>query len=347
MVESTAAVQYRHWREKTMPPVERVRDGLWSIPVPMFGTYLLAYALELPDGLALVDTGWPSEEAWRSLVEGLAVIGYQPRHVRAVLATHVHTDHYGLAGRLREESGAWLALHPADAAWGMGVAPNTVPDWPERRVRLGCPPPGGQDYDGGLRDSEAGQEWRWVYRTRPDVLIEDGELLDLPGWRLRAVWTPGHSPGQVCLHAEDLGLLLAGDHVLPKVTPHVGVSPMQRADPVGDFLGSLTAVRTLDVAEVLPGHEYRYTGLRERADELIAHHEARLTEVEERLAASPGSTCWEVTRSLSWSRPLETQPPQQSRKAAQETYAHLIHLAARDRVEATGDQPQRWWIRAC
>ena len=341
MVEYTAAVQYQHWRKRCVPPVEQVRDGLWSIPVAMPGGYLLAYALELPDGVALVDTGWPSETAWQALVDGLARIGRTPRHVRAVVTTHIHSDHYGLAERIRRTSGAWLALHPADAARSLGTAPSDNPNnWPEQRLRLGCPAPA---------DAQSGwtHDWQQVYRTRPDVLIEDGELLDLPGWRLRAVWTPGHSPGHVCFHAEDLGLLLAGDHLLPKVTPHIGVASLQRPDPLGDYLDSLVAVGALEVSEVLPGHEYRYAGLRERVAELTAHHEARLTEIEERLAAAPGSTCWELATKLSWARPLDGQPPPLVRSAARETYAHLIQLATRKRAEARGEQPQRWWLRGC
>ena len=340
MVEQTGEIQYRHWQQKRIPPVERVRDGLWSVPVPMPRGYLLAYALELPDGIALVDAGWPSEKAWRALVDGLAEIGFQPRHIRAVLATHVHSDHYGLAGRIREESGAWLAMHPVDAAWGNGTgAADTTKLWPEQRVRFGCPEPAPAPGDGG-------HEWQDVYRTRPDTQVEDGALLDLPGWRLRAIWTPGHSPGHVCYHEENLGLLLAGDHVLPKVTPHVRVTPMQRANPLGDYLRSLAAVRGLPVDEVLPGHEYRFTSLRERVDDLIDHHEARLAEIERHLTTFPGSTCWQLTRSLSWSAPLESRSSSaRSRSAARETYAHRVLLAARGRVEASGEDPERWWVR--
>lgn len=346
MVEFTDAVQHRHWLDRSMPPVKQVRDGLWSLPVPMPGThglrYLLAYVLELPDGIALIDTGWSSEEAWQALVDGLAGIGFALRHVRAVLATHIHTDHYGLAGRIREASGAWLALHPADAAWSQTDSPTELSNWREKRGRLGIPQPPRQ-----AERPARPLPWHHTYQTKPDVLLGDGELMDLPGWRLRAVWTPGHSPGHMCFHAEDLGLLFGGDHVLPKVTPHIAVTSMQRADPLGDYLRSLESVAALEVAEVLPAHEYRYTGLRERAEELIAYHRARLIEIEERLAGTPDMSCWELTKVLTWSRPLESHPPQLRRMAIRETHAHLVLLAGQNRIEKAGDRPERWRVRAC
>src|SRR6202035_3088427 len=102
-----------------MPPVERVRPGLWSIPVPIPDNplrYVLVYAFELDNGIAIVDAGWNTDDAWAALNKGLEEAGGSMGDVKAVLVTHIHPDHYGLAGRVREQSGAWVALHPADAA---------------------------------------------------------------------------------------------------------------------------------------------------------------------------------------------------------------------------------------
>lgn len=92
---------------------------MWSIPVPMPDNplrYVLVYLLEVPGGVVLVGAGWNTEEAWTALVAGLAAAGYEPTDVQGVLVTHIHPDHYGLAGRVHEASGAWVALHPHDEA---------------------------------------------------------------------------------------------------------------------------------------------------------------------------------------------------------------------------------------
>lgn len=307
--------------------------------------YLLAYVLEIPDGLAFIDAGWPSEEAWQALTQALEGIGYRPKDVRTVLATHIHSDHYGLAGRLRDASGAHIGMHPADAALTIGDdrgadVGRRQAAWSVQRRQLGMPSRGPGHEDQGRRPSR----WQKVYLIRPDMLINDGDLVDLPGWRLRAIWTPGHSPGHLCFHEENLGILFGGDHVLPKVTPHVAVTSGQRPNPLQDYLSALDAMGRLDAAEVLPAHEYRYAGLQQRAAGLIAHHHARLAEIEETLSAHPGTTCWELAKNLSWSRPLEAQPATLRRTAAQETLSHLVLLQEQDRVHAVGSDPQWWYV---
>ncbi|HEV3213279.1 MAG TPA: MBL fold metallo-hydrolase, partial [Acidimicrobiales bacterium] len=119
----TGTLQREAWDAGLVPPVERVRPGLWSIPVPLPDSplrYVLVYALELDSGVALIDAGWDTPEAWTALCTGLAVAGGTVADVRAVIVTHIHPDHYGLAGRVREASGAWVGLHPADAALLVG-----------------------------------------------------------------------------------------------------------------------------------------------------------------------------------------------------------------------------------
>ena len=118
MVVVTGVLQKEAWDRDVMPPVEQVRPGLWSIPVPIPDNplrYVLVYAFELDNGVAIVDAGWNTEDAWTALNNGLDEAGGSINDVRAVLVTHIHPDHYGLAGRVREESGAWIGLHPDDA----------------------------------------------------------------------------------------------------------------------------------------------------------------------------------------------------------------------------------------
>src|SRR5215475_10393555 len=101
-----------------LPPVERLRPGLTSVPVPLPNNslrYVFVYVFESDQGVYLVDAGWNTDDAYAALEAGLKFAGYEMGDVQGVMVTHIHPDHYGLAGRIREASGAWISLHPADA----------------------------------------------------------------------------------------------------------------------------------------------------------------------------------------------------------------------------------------
>ena len=347
-VEVTGTAQKRSWHGRGLPPVEQVRPGLWSIPVPLPANplrYVLVYALELPDGVALVDTGWSTDDAWTALTAGLAQAGYGVADVRAALVTHIHPDHYGLAGRVREVSGAWVALHPADAAllparYGMQV-PELLGHM--RSFLEGCGVP--VEVLDELTEASMGVR-EFVALAKPDVLLEGGARVDLSGWDLRAVHTPGHSPGHLCFHDATRRLLISGDHVLPRISPNVSLHAQQSDNPLADFLDALHRVRFLDVDEVLPAHEWRFRRLRDRVDELVAHHETRLAEVDAMLQQQPGATCWEVTLGLTWSRDWAEVGGYMRRAAVGETLAHLVLLESRGRARHEPGVPQRWYATA-
>jgi glyoxylase-like metal-dependent hydrolase (beta-lactamase superfamily II) len=340
--------QREAWRSGGFPSVERVRPGLWSIPVPIPINplrYVLVYALEIPGGVAIIDAGWNTDEAYTALADGLGIAGYAMTDVKAVLVTHIHADHYGLAGRVREVSGAWIGLHGADAAllrdrYDDDAIESLISRERALLVRCGVP-----ELTAGELSMASMMIKSHVSLARPDRLIEDGESLDLPGWDLRAVWTPGHSPGHLCFVEPGRRLLFSGDHVLAKITPIVAVHPQSGPDPLADYLDALAALRKWDVDEVLPAHEFRFLELAERVDHVLAHHEERLAEIETvvRGAGDMGVTCWEIATRLSWSRPWETIPPFMRRAANNETLAHLAWLDARERVRRVPGEPDRWF----
>ncbi|MDO3397834.1 MBL fold metallo-hydrolase [Nocardioides sp. 31GB23] len=338
----TGLLQQQAWADRLLPPVEKVQDGLWSIPVPIPNNplrYVLVYVLELDDGVALVDAGWDTPEAWTALTEGLATAGGSVSDVRAVLVTHIHPDHYGLAGRVRESSGAWVGLHPDDAAllparYGAGV-PDLLREMHDLLRSCGVP----EQELGVLADASLPLV-DYVRQVLPDRMIEDGEWLPLPGWDLRAVHTPGHSPGHLCFHEPGRRVLLSGDHVLPRITPNVGVHAQSAGDPLAEFLASLARVSALDadVDEVLPAHEYRFAGIGARVEQLLGHHEHRLEEIR---TASTGRTTWALTGALTWSRPWDQVSGFMRRAAVAETLAHLVLLESRGQVRRTG-LPWAW-----
>jgi glyoxylase-like metal-dependent hydrolase (beta-lactamase superfamily II) len=328
------------------PQAEQVLGGLWSIPVPIPGSplpYVLAYAFRVPDGVVLVDPGWNAPEALAALGEGLAVAGARIEDVRGVLVTHIHPDHYGLAARIRELSGAWVGLHPADAA----LVPDRYTDVEDLLARTArwVAQTGAPAADlAELRDASM-QLRRFVVAGQPDRLLGDGDRPELPGWRLRALHTPGHTPGHLCFVEERTGVVLTGDHVLPTISPNISRHPQAGPDPLADYLASLARLRGLGDGLVLPGHQWRFRGLAERVDELAAHHERRLDEAEA-LVAAGAATIWEVASRLPWSRPWAEVVGIMRRAALGETAAHLTHLERRGRLTRTGADPLRWAVTA-
>lgn len=330
--------------QEPLPPVERVRPGLWSVPVPIPNNplrYVLVYVFETERGPFLIDAGWNTDDAYQTLVDGLGQAGFAIKDVQGVLVTHIHPDHYGLAGRIREASGAWIALHPADAALiddRYGDPDELIEKMAAMLRRDGAPP----DEIASLK--QASMPIRsLVWEAKPDVLIEDGQRPDVPGWDLTAIWTPGHSPGHLCFYEPSNRLMLSGDHVLPRITPNISFHPQAGPNPLGDFLNSLDRVAGYDTDEVLPAHEHRFHDLPARVSALRAHHQARFDEVFAAIRDGIDTT-WGIASRMTWNKPWEQIQGFMRRAAVGETLAHLYYLREAGVVVEQSGEPSVWEI---
>ncbi|MFF8376270.1 MBL fold metallo-hydrolase [Streptomyces sp. NPDC015661] len=332
-----------------MTQVTEHGGGVWSLRVPIPDNPLghtLVHVLDTDRGPVLVDTGWDDPASWDELVGGLDALGLSVREIHGVVITHHHPDHHGLSGRVREESGAWIAMHAADTAVvrrTREAEPGTWFDYLARKLAtVGAP----EDHIAPLRAARAAGRMRTLPGLRsalPDREIVPGELLDLAGRRLRAIWTPGHTPGHVCLHLEEEhpsrlpghGRLFSGDHLLPGISPHIGLyedpDELTMTDPLGDYLDSLERIGRLGVAEVLPAHQYAFTDAAGRVRELLDHHEERLTGLLG-LLATP-LTPWQLAERMEWNRPWEQIPYGSRNIAVSEAEAHLRRLVKLGRAE--------------
>jgi glyoxylase-like metal-dependent hydrolase (beta-lactamase superfamily II) len=342
---AVGAAQRYAWLENLLPPVEEVRPGLWSIPVPWPGSglrYTLAYLVSGPNGLALIDTGWPTEQAWTALCASITQTGHDITDLKYMLVTHAHSDHLGLAARVREASGALVGMHPAERATLRRSEPQEpqvgrvhLADWLRSR---GAP----EDQADQVAAMMTGAVRVHRELARPDFDVEHGSLPLGAGTALRAVWTPGHTPGHLCFYDERQDVLLTGDHVLPRITPHIGLPPGSEGDPLGDYQDSLRALARYNPAEVLPAHEYRFADLGARLEMLLRHHRTRLAEIEHAVAADPGLSTWDVSAVLTWSRGWDQTLGGARQSAVSETWAHLLHLQNHQRVINQGHDPDSW-----
>jgi glyoxylase-like metal-dependent hydrolase (beta-lactamase superfamily II) len=270
-------------------------------------------------------------------------MGAGPRDVTGVLVTHAHLDHHGLASRVREESGCWVAMHPAEQQALRGQA-NRNPGsqaWRDWRTAAGIPP-----------DPSADAPSRWaspamtgLVDLEADLFLDHGDSAHVPGRDVRALWTPGHTPGHLCFVSPDDDVILTGDHLLPRITPNISSYVYGTPDPLGDYLDSLTLLPQHDAFEALPGHEYRFRGIAARAAAMRVHHARRLAEIHGQVVNAPGSTAWEIASHITWSRGWEEYSGFLLAGAVGETLSHLQYLESRGVVRGEGGSPVHWFHR--
>ncbi|MDA5194026.1 MBL fold metallo-hydrolase [Govanella unica] len=262
-----------------------VADGVYWIrmPLPLALDHINLWALEEADGWTLVDSGMNSSQTqghWESLITG-PMAG---KPIKRLIVTHLHPDHFGLAGWF---SARWhVPVYMTQSEFLMGSV-LSLGRWDELPWamelffhRAGLTP----DEIANLKTLGYGHFADSVYRPPGGYhRLRDGDSLDIGGREWRIVVGRGHSPEHACLHCPDLGLLIAGDQVLPRISSNVSVySTEPEANPLKDWLDSLTKLRGLPAdTHVLPAHGYLFTGLHDRLDALTLEHETKLVELAE------------------------------------------------------------------
>lgn len=325
----------RHaWSE---PGAETVVPGVHRIPLPLPMDGLRAvnvYAIEDGEGLVLVDGGWALDVSRGLLERSLAELGHRLTDIRKVLVTHVHRDHYTQAVAIRRAVGAEVALgleeEPSVRDLMQGTS-GMLASQPDRLRRLGARALADELDAAPVELSET-----LAHYEEPDMWLTPGPVT-LETLTLEAVHTPGHTRGHLVFHAPDQGLLFAGDHVLPHITPSIGFEPARPPFPLRDYLGSLERVLSLPDALLLPAHGPAGGSTHARAHELLAHHEQRLADTRAALASGAGYAL-DVARILRWTsrgRAYEELHLFDRMLAVLETVAHLDVLVLRG--EATRD----------
>ncbi len=273
--------------------------GIRALKVAMPGghiPYSLCYLIEDARGaMHIIDPGWSSDDNWASLLRAIAASGHGVDDVASVVVTHLHPDHLGMADRVRAASGAALVLHEREQAALEAMAGRAPAESAEHRFDLwGVPADRVPELDvtAGRPPMDA--------QLPADVLVGDGQLLDIPGRAIQVVLTPGHTPGHICLVDAEDGLVFTGDHVLPTIHPGLGLGGATATNPIGDYLASLERIAVFDEHEVCPGHEYVFRGLAARCATTAEHHLRRSREVSERLRIDGDPTVWQVASELTW-----------------------------------------------
>ncbi len=316
-----------------------------ELPIRLPGLgHVNMYALIDKDGAAVLDPGLPGPATWKAIQERLAQAQLRVKDVHTVLISHSHPDHFGCAVRFQKEAGAKVIAHqlfsfgPVQASQPSEVSVDDLQAQAEAGATepsaTSDPPPspvpwGGMTPWGGERPRPPWRrrlQWRamrWLGKGFLPVItdpVNHGDELILAGREMFVQHTPGHTGDHFCLHDPETGTLLAGDHVLPSITPHISGLSTSR-DPLASFFYSLDRVAEISgVGQVLPAHGHPFDDLGGRTEAIKRHHHERLEKVKE------------ISRE--YGRPATTRefsehlfaPRNWGSMADSETYAHLEHL---------------------
>jgi glyoxylase-like metal-dependent hydrolase (beta-lactamase superfamily II) len=332
---STSAQQLLAASSGRLPEPEQVAPDVWAIaaPIPMGQlTHTLSYVLR--DGLGrlhVIDPGWDSDENLAVLTATLLGLGFRLDQVASTISTHHHPDHLGIADRLRRECGAEVILsalevdvlhHEIEAAESLRATFSDTLD------RWGVP-------SGRRAELEASFDRPILTGpVKPDRMLTDGETIEISGHRLEVISTPGHSGGHICLADRGRGILYSGDHVLPHIFSGVGIGFLPGTDPLADYYSSLAKIADFEGYEVLPGHEFRFTGLRERCETIAAHHMRRTNEVRELTRRLGQARVWSYAQNMSWTGGFDYLAGFSLHSALRQTEMHLA-LVRSEAADAT------------
>lgn len=257
---------------------EVARGVYWvRMPLPLALDHINLWLLRDGAGWTIVDCGFATEEA-RSLWERVFTRHLEGRPVTRLIATHFHPDHIGLAAWLCEKFD--LAPTMTKSEYLLAHAAFNAVAGAARADVLALSRCHGLDEAAlaGMGLPESG--YRRGVPALPHAFqrIKDGDAVAVDGRLWRVMVGYGHSPEHAALYCKALGAMIAGDMVLPRISTHVGVWPMEpEGDPLAEFLDSLARYATLPADTlVLPSHGKVFRGLRTRVAELRAHHEKRL-----------------------------------------------------------------------
>ncbi len=322
--------------------MEIVRDVYQiKVPLPFIPLeYINVYVVRGVEGAVLIDTGWNTPEAFSALEDGLKEHGIGWKDIKQIVITHIHPDHYGLAKKIRELSGAKVAMHRIEAGL---IDPrylnfgNLLEEMGRDLYRNGVPLaelPGLEEASLWMND--------FVMPLLPDVELDNGDRISNGSYEFEVIWTPGHSAGHICLYEAERQFLFAGDHILSEITPNVSFHPQSGDNPLGDYINSLETIERLEVNLVFPGHGPVFDSPKTRAEQIRSHHRQR-EKVIVNAVSSESKTAYQIAIEIPWipdqgSVGFQNLEPMDKRLAVMETIAHLKLLMVENRVrEIEGD----------
>jgi glyoxylase-like metal-dependent hydrolase (beta-lactamase superfamily II) len=319
--------------------LSEVAAGVFELrlPIPFEDGLVNVFLFTDGDETDLLDCGMNAGDSLDAIQRALDELG--SRRLRRLVVTHIHPDHYGAAGTLAGDGRAALYMHRLEV-------PLVHPRYVELEhlvgeVRHYLLVNGVPAEEAEILSNSQRALSQVVKPAEPSVQLDGAEFIEMGRHTLQVEWTPGHSPGHVCLYDAKNGLLFAGDHILPELSPNIGLHPQSTPDPLHDYLGGLERMADLKPARVLPAHGRPFADAAGRVQALMSHHRRRLDQILV-IVGGDSKTGWQVALDL-WG-PRDNL--YEKRLALQEGLAHLQALAVEGRLHKTVTPEVVRWARA-
>jgi glyoxylase-like metal-dependent hydrolase (beta-lactamase superfamily II) len=309
--------------------VKEIIPGLYRLSIPLsFGPdYVHTFAVIEDKKVALLDTGPDFPESLSMYKKAMAAIGRSLEDVHRIFLTHYHADHCGFAGRIQEISGAEIYLSKIEYeahhfnfpvggridAVGSFLRQHGLDD--AKIINSFCSSLKGLDFI--------------IAPFTTDHFLTDGEVMQIGEFYFQVLLTPGHTMGHVCFFLPQENILLAGDNILPHITPNL--SPSHTCPsflPLENYIRSLEKIEDLPVKMVYPGHGEPFATLKGRAAQIKKHHKRRKDKIWNLVDGVP-RTAYEISKGIfgsilrTFDRVL----------ALNETYIHLLQLEKEGLIE--------------
>jgi glyoxylase-like metal-dependent hydrolase (beta-lactamase superfamily II) len=313
--------------------IEVAPNVFWlRMPLPFQLDHINLWLLRDGAGWTIIDTGFPDDgvrETWARIIAGL------DGPVTRLIVTHFHPDHLGLATWLMEKTGAplWMTSSEfltAHVVWHEVAGHGARFMVEQFRMH-------GLDAERLAKFEKRGSGYRKAVPSLPDHYhrLKEGDGIAINGRNWRLLIGHGHAPEHMSLYCAELGVLISGDMLLPRISTNISVfAATPDADALGWYLASLDQLAKEIPGEtlVLPSHGLPFLGVQDRVAALHAHHDERLRALENSCEDAPKSAA-ELLETL-FQRALDTH---QTMFAMGEAIAHLNHLEQAGRLSRSSD----------
>ncbi|MFX0027567.1 MAG: MBL fold metallo-hydrolase [Candidatus Hermodarchaeota archaeon] len=322
-------------------------DGVYQFKInfPSFEglQFVCMYLLRLDGSYILIDAGLSFRECEDLFFSKLEKLNISINDLKYLILTHEHPDHIGIAKAIKcKNPNIEILTHEMTNSlmrWmarpkNLEIAQNSVEESSSHLMKYGVGEKHGRKVLNFMTNFRRLTEYQ-----KPDRLLHDNDEILINSTKLRIIWTPGHSIGHICVFDEEKRYLFSGDHILSRITPHIGAYIIPNVmleeyqgfdfnNVLNYYLNSLDRIDQLNPRIIFPAHQEIIYNPHERILDIKKHHENRLIEIAKAIEKEP-KTPFEISQ-IHFGKNLSEI---NVFLALHEVLSHLIYLEYQNKVK--------------